>query len=97
MQKVLGDKLRVVTAFSRQDGTPRKYVQDRVSEFGDDVVRLIDEGGSFYVCGRAGMAREVEKAVGATMRTAKGWSEDEVNNWSKAVKKKNKWQEDVWG
>ncbi|KAJ5156607.1 hypothetical protein N7492_009410 [Penicillium capsulatum] len=97
MQKVLGDKLRLVTAFSRQEGTPRKYVQDRVSELGGDVVRLIDEGASFYVCGRAGMAREVEKAVGATMKNTKGWSGDEVNSWSKAVKKKNKWQEDVWG
>ncbi|OQE23148.1 hypothetical protein PENSTE_c009G06203 [Penicillium steckii] len=97
MQKTLGDKLRLVTAFSRQEGTPRKYVQDRVSELGEDVVKLIDEGGSFYVCGRAGMAREVEKAVGSTMMAVKGWSEDEVNNWSKAVKKKNKWQEDVWG
>ncbi|KAJ5596599.1 hypothetical protein N7450_003057 [Penicillium hetheringtonii] len=97
MQKTLGDKLRLVTAFSRQEGSPRKYVQDRVSEFGEDVVKLIDEGGSFYVCGRAGMAREVEKAVGSTMMAVKGWSEDEVNNWSKAVKKKNKWQEDVWG
>ncbi|KAJ5089601.1 hypothetical protein N7532_008285 [Penicillium argentinense] len=97
MQNTLGDKLRIVTAFSRKEDTPRQYVQDRVSEFGDDVVKLIDEGGSFYVCGRAGMAREVEKAVGATMAKVKGWSEDEVNNWSKAVKKKNKWQEDVWG
>lgn len=97
MQEVHGDKLHVVTAFSREEGTPRKYVQDRVSEFGDDVVKLIDEGGSFYVCGRAGMAREVEKAVGIIMRKAKVWSEDEVNNWIKAVKKKYKWQEDVWG
>ena len=31
------------------------------------------------------------------MMKAKDWSEDEVNNWSKAFKKKNKWQEDVWG
>jgi NADPH-ferrihemoprotein reductase len=97
MQKILGDKLRLVTAFSRQEGSPRRYVQDRVSELGDDVVGLIDEGASFYVCGRAGMAREVEKVVGKTMQKAKGWTEDEVNNWSKAVKKKNKWQEDVWG
>lgn len=97
MQKVLGDKLRLVTAFSRGEGSPRKYVQDRVSELGDEVVKLIDEGGSFYVCGRAGMAREVEKAVGGAMKIAKGWSDDETNDWSKAVKKKNKWQEDVWG
>ncbi|KAJ6084094.1 hypothetical protein N7486_010894 [Penicillium sp. IBT 16267x] len=97
MQETLGDKLRLVAAFSRHEGTPRQYVQDRVSEFGEDVVKLIDEGASFYICGRAGMAREVEKAVGVTMQKTKGWSEDEVNNWSKAVKKKNKWQEDVWG
>jgi NADPH-ferrihemoprotein reductase len=72
-------------------------VQDRVAEFGEDVVKLLDEGGNFYVCGRAGMAREVEKAVGLTMKDVKGWNDDEVNNWSKATKKKNKWQEDVWG
>ncbi|KAJ5632528.1 hypothetical protein N7490_008867 [Penicillium lividum] len=96
MQSTLGEKLRVVTAFSRQ-GTPRQYVQDRVSELGADVVQFIDDGASFYICGRAGMAREVEKVVGASMQKAKGWSGDEVSNWSKAVKKKNKWQEDVWG
>ncbi|KAJ5810163.1 uncharacterized protein N7503_002381 [Penicillium pulvis] len=97
MQETLGDKLRLVAAFSRYEGTPRQYVQDRVSEFGEEVVKLIDEGASFYICGRAGMAREVEKAVSGTMQKTKGWTEDEVNNWSKAVKKKNKWQEDVWG
>jgi NADPH-ferrihemoprotein reductase len=97
MQAALGDRLRVVTAFSRLEGTPRQYVQDRIAELGDDVTRLIDEGGNFYVCGRAGMAREVEKVVGKTMKGVKGWSEDEVNAWSKTIKKKNKWQEDVWG
>lgn len=97
MQSVLGDKLRIVTAFSRLEGTPRRYVQDRVSELGEEVVRLIDDGASFFVCGRASMAREVESAVGAVMKEAKGWTEDEVNQWSKAVKRRNKWQEDVWG
>lgn len=46
------------------------------SRFGDDVARLIDDRANFYVCGRAGMAREVEKAVGATMKKTKGWSEE---------------------
>jgi NADPH-ferrihemoprotein reductase len=97
MQTMLGDRLHIVTAFSRREGTPRQYVQDRVTEFGDDVMRLIDEGGNFYVCGRADMAREVEKVVGKSMKKAKGWSDDEVNVWSRMIKKKNKWQEDVWG
>ncbi|KAJ6147241.1 hypothetical protein N7497_009223 [Penicillium chrysogenum] len=97
MQAMLGDRLRIVTAFSRLEGTPRQYVQDRVGEFGKDVIEVVEEGGNIYVCGRAGMAREVEKVVGRTMKEAKGWSDDEVNGWSKTIKKKNKWQEDVWG
>ncbi|KAJ5190724.1 uncharacterized protein N7498_009709 [Penicillium cinerascens] len=44
-----------------------------------------------------GQNRLVEKVVGKTMQETKEWSEDEVNNWSKTVKKKSKWQEDVWG
>ncbi|OQD87470.1 hypothetical protein PENANT_c005G03213 [Penicillium antarcticum] len=97
MQLALGERLRIATAFSRLEGSPRQYVQDRVAELGKDVVKLLDEGGNFYVCGRACMAREVEKAVGGTMRAVKGWNDNEVNSWSKAIKKKNKWQEDVWG
>ncbi|KAI9927380.1 hypothetical protein ASPWEDRAFT_116905 [Aspergillus wentii DTO 134E9] len=97
LQNALGDRLRVVTAFSRKQGTPRQYVQDRIVEFGQDIVKLLDESANFYVCGRAGMAREVEKAVGETMKQVKGWSDGQVNDWSKAIKKKNKWQEDVWG
>jgi len=97
MQTTLDNKLRIMTAFSRHEGSPRQYVQDRVLEFGEDVVKLIEEGGSLYVCGRARMARDVEKTVGATMQKIKRWSADEVNTWSKAFKKKNKWQEDVWG
>lgn len=73
-------KLRLVTAFSRQEGTPRHYVQDWVSELGEDVIKLSTEGASFYVCGRAAMAREVVKVVGATMQKAKDWTEDEVNS-----------------
>lgn len=100
MQAALGGKLRVVTAFSREGGGCPKvkvYVQDRIAEYAAEVIRLIDEGANVYICGRAGMAREVERAVGKAMRVARGWSEAELNGWSKGIKKKNKWQEDVWG
>jgi NADPH-ferrihemoprotein reductase len=96
MQAALGSKLRVITAFSRVGGE-KVYVQDRIAEHAPDVIRLIDEGANVYICGRAGMAREVEKSVGEAMRAARGWSEGELNEWSKAIKRKNKWQEDVWG
>ncbi|EAW18411.1 NADPH--cytochrome P450 reductase [Aspergillus fischeri NRRL 181] len=97
MQAALGDKLRVITAFSREVRSQKVYVQDRIAEHAAEVIRLIDEGANVYICGRAGMAREVEKTVGEAMRAARRWSETELNEWSKAIKRKNKWQEDVWG
>lgn len=97
LEAALEGRLRIVKAFSRRDGEPKRYVQDRVSEFAHDVIRLIDEGANVYICGRAAMAREVEKAVGESMKDVKGWTEAELSEWSKAAKRKNKWQEDVWG
>lgn len=98
LQAALGGRLRVVTAFSRLGGgEPKMYVQDRVREAGEDVVRLMDEGANFYICGRAGMAREVDEVVGGVMKRAKGWEEEMVNEWRKGIKRRNKWQEDVWG
>ncbi|KAF7624599.1 hypothetical protein AFLA_008302 [Aspergillus flavus NRRL3357] len=91
MTSVLGEKLRIVTAYSRED--KKQYVQDKISEVGDDVYRLIDEGANFYICGKAEMAREVEKAVAGVM-SQKG--QDEANEWRTRMKRRNKWQEDVW-
>ena len=95
----LGERLRIITAFSRVEGEeePRRYVQDRVREFGTDVVELLEQGANLYICGRAAMAREVEGVVGGEMQRAKGWNETETNDWTKAIKKRNRWQEDVWG
>ncbi|KAJ9292766.1 hypothetical protein DTO271G3_8465 [Paecilomyces variotii] len=63
MKQKLGGRLSIVTAFSRLRSEPRRYVQDRIVESGQDVVRLLDEGANFYICGKAAMAREVEKAA----------------------------------
>lgn len=98
MQTALDGQLRVVTAFSRETGQPRRYVQDRIVEYAEDVIRLVeDEGANVYVCGRAGMAREVERAVGEMLKKVKGWSDAEVDEWTRAAKRRLKWQEDVWG
>ncbi|KNG81705.1 NADPH cytochrome P450 [Aspergillus nomiae NRRL 13137] len=91
MTRALGEKLRIVTAYSREGN--KQYVQDKIPEVGDDVYRLIDEGANFYICGKAEMAREVEKAVAGVM-SVKG--QDEANEWRTRMKRRNKWQEDVW-
>ncbi|PKX98619.1 NADPH cytochrome P450 oxidoreductase family protein [Aspergillus novofumigatus IBT 16806] len=93
---LLGKEIGEMILFFGVSGQ-KVYVQDRIAEHAPEVIRLIDEGANVYICGRAGMAREVEKTVGEAMRAARGWSEAELNEWSKAIKRKNKWQEDVWG
>ncbi|KAF2141176.1 uncharacterized protein K452DRAFT_228793 [Aplosporella prunicola CBS 121167] len=104
MQRQLGGLLTVVTAFSRRgdgDGPGaggRVYVQDRMREHSAEVARLLaDEGASFYICGRASMAREVGRVVGHAMAAAKGWGEVETREWQEGFKRRGKWFEDVWG
>lgn len=91
-----GDIFHIVTAFSRVEAQQKMYVQDRVEEYGVEVVRMIDNGASFYVCGRASMAREVGQRVSDAVRKVKGLRDAEVNEWRDGMKRKGKWKEDVW-
>lgn len=97
MEKDLGGKLKIVTAFSRQEGAKKTYVQDRVRELGAEVLGLLEESASLYMCGRASMAREVGKTLGDIVRADKGWNDAQVKDWSEGLKRNRKWQEDVWG
>ncbi|KAJ4982863.1 NADPH-cytochrome P450 reductase [Stagonosporopsis vannaccii] len=95
IQSELGDKLKIVTAFSR-DG-PRTYVQDRVGEYASDVLELLDASANMYICGKASMAREVDMKIEAAVSKAKGLGETEVKAWADSLKKRGKWKADVWG
>ncbi|TKW49691.1 NADPH--cytochrome P450 reductase [Colletotrichum tanaceti] len=97
MERDLGGKLKIVTAFSRQKGARKVYVQDRVRELGAEVTGLLEEGATLYMCGRASMAREVGKTLGDVVKESKGWDDAQVKDWSEGLKRNRKWQEDVWG
>jgi len=92
------ERFRIVTAFSRVQGQQKVYVQQRVTEFGSEVIDLIQEkGASFYICGRASMAREVGLSLGETMKKLRDCSDSEVKTWTEGLKRTGKWREDVWG
>jgi NADPH-ferrihemoprotein reductase len=93
-QNQLDGKLSITTAFSRVDNV---YVQDRIREKAQDVLRLLEDGANLYICGRAAMAREVGKVVADCMGKSKGWNEEETREWSDSVRRRGTWQEDVWG
>ncbi|KZM23130.1 NADPH--hemoprotein reductase [Ascochyta rabiei] len=95
IQGELGDKLKIITAFSR-DG-PKTYVQDRVGEHASEVLELLDAGANMYICGKASMAREVDMKLEDAVSKAKGVGESEVKAWADSLKKRGKWKADVWG
>ncbi|KAM0275288.1 hypothetical protein ACHAPA_000145 [Fusarium lateritium] len=95
--KELEGSLDIVTAFSRADGQPKKYVQDKVAERREEVCNLVQDGASIYFCGRASMAREAGNVVEESMKTLNKWTDSEARSWAESVKKGNKWLEDVWG
>ncbi|KAE9372464.1 putative NADPH-cytochrome P450 reductase [Stipitochalara longipes BDJ] len=95
-ERVFAGKLRVVTAFSRE-GREKVYVQDRVGEGSEEVLQLLEDGANFYICGRAGMAKEVERTVGEVMKVNKSWDDVRLGEWSRSMKGTRRWQEDVWG
>lgn len=90
----LGEKLVVITAFSRDDNL---YVQDRVEEHAPDVLDMLQNGASLYICGKADMARDVDKRLAQAARQAGRLSEEDTKAWSDSLKKRGKWKADVWG
>jgi NADPH-ferrihemoprotein reductase len=89
--------IEVVTAFSRAAGE-KVYVQERIEERGEEVVRLlVEEGAYLYICGGAGMARDVAACLGGLVQRRMGWGEEGVREWREGVRRGRRWQEDVWG
>jgi NADPH-ferrihemoprotein reductase len=98
LQETLGDKLEIVTAFSRENELDKKvYVQDRVAEYGEKVLELLDAGANMYICGKASMAREVDGRLEEVAMRVKGLGDCEVKGWVDGLKKRGKWRADVWG
>ncbi|KAH6667776.1 NADPH-cytochrome P450 reductase [Halenospora varia] len=94
-------EMEVIPAFSHTEtnGRPGKaYVQDKVQEREEQVVRLLmKENAYFYICGSAGMARDVAARLGESVRKIMEWDEGRLREWSEGMRKTHRWQEDVWG
>lgn len=96
LQETLGEKLRIITAFSRE-GTKRVYVQNRVAEESAAVLELLDAGANMYICGKASMARQVDGEMEEAVAQYKEFSDVDAKSWIDSLKKRGKWKADVWG
>jgi cytochrome P450/NADPH-cytochrome P450 reductase len=84
-------------AFSRLDGQPKTYVQDRIQAQQDDIWAAVQNGATIYVCGDAGrMAPDVEKGFVALYREETGASEQDAESWMAGLKESNRYLVDFW-
>jgi len=94
--KTAGLLTRLSLAWSR-DGDKKFYVQDRMREVGRELWSWLAEGAHLYVCGDAKrMAKDVERALVDIVAQHGARSTDEAVIFVGELKKKGRFQQDVY-
>jgi cytochrome P450/NADPH-cytochrome P450 reductase len=88
--------IQLARAYSRIDGLPRVYVQERVREMAEQVMGLLDRGGVAYVCGAAAMADGVRATLVELRQELHGDSADDAHDWLQQLTADRRWLVDVW-
>ena len=94
--KTSGLLTRLSLAWSR-DGDKKFYVQDRMREVGREMWTWLAEGAHVYICGDAKrMAKDVERAMVDIVAQFGARSTDEAIAFVADLKKKGRFQQDVY-
>nr|AAK43730.1 nitric oxide synthase form A [Physarum polycephalum] len=94
--KARGLLSHVSVAFSR-DSAKKVYVQDKLVEEADMVVKLLTEGAHVYVCGDATMATGVKDAFKQIVQTKMGLSAEASAKYMDELTKSKRYLTDVFG
>uniref|UniRef100_A0A8C7ZHA9 Nitric oxide synthase n=1 Tax=Oryzias sinensis TaxID=183150 RepID=A0A8C7ZHA9_9TELE len=87
------------TAYSREPGKPKKYVQDVLREHLSEMVYqcLKKEGGHIYVCGDVTMAGDVLKTVQQIVKQQGNMSLEDAGFYISKLRDENRYHEDIFG
>uniref|UniRef100_A0A3B4YGT4 Nitric oxide synthase n=1 Tax=Seriola lalandi dorsalis TaxID=1841481 RepID=A0A3B4YGT4_SERLL len=87
------------TAYSREPGKPKKYVQDVLREQLSETVYqcLKEEGGHIYVCGDVTMAGDVLKTVQQIIKQQGSMSLEDAGFFISKLRDENRYHEDIFG
>uniref|UniRef100_A0A3B5A057 nitric-oxide synthase (NADPH) n=1 Tax=Stegastes partitus TaxID=144197 RepID=A0A3B5A057_9TELE len=87
------------TAYSREPGKPKKYVQDVLREHLSETVYqcLREEGGHIYVCGDVTMAGDVLKTVQQIIKQQGSMSLEDAGFFISKLRDENRYHEDIFG
>lgn len=83
-------------AYSRVEGLPRIYVQDRLTQLGAKALDLIDQGGAAYICGATAMADGVRASMLELRSGLRGDSAADAEAWLGTLVGQGRWLVDVW-
>jgi cytochrome P450/NADPH-cytochrome P450 reductase len=85
------------TAFSREPGKPKTYVQQAIQVQSEAVWRLIQQAAVIFVCGDASrMAPDVRKAFAGVFQQRTGASEADAQAWLTGLMANRRYLEDIW-
>jgi cytochrome P450/NADPH-cytochrome P450 reductase len=85
------------TAFSREPGKPKMYVQQAIRDQGEAAWRLIRKEAVIYVCGDASrMAPDVRQAFAGVFRDRTGASDADAQAWLTGLAVAHRYLEDIW-
>ena len=88
---------RLSTAWSRDEGQPKTYVQDVMRKQGADVFEWFEKGAHFYICGDASrMATDVDNTLKDIIAEHGKMSEPAAKDYLAAMVKSGRYQKDVY-
>ena len=91
-----GSLNRLDTAWSR-DSDKKVYVQNLMSDNGEELWRWLDDGAHFYVCGDAKrMAKDVDQVLHDVVATHGGKGEEGAIEYISKMRKDRRYQRDVY-
>ncbi|MTH52294.1 cytochrome P450 [Bacillus mangrovi] len=91
------DLITLRTAFSRQEGKAKTYVQHMIREDASALLSLLEKGGHLYICGDGSqMAPDVEAAIKESYQSEKQASAVEADAWLRRLEKEGRFAKDVW-
>ena len=93
--KAAGALTRLSLAWSR-DGEEKFYVQDRMRQVGGELWSWIAEGAHIYVCGAITMGKDVERALVDLVAAHGARTIDQAIAFVAELKKKGRYQQDVY-
>ncbi|MBN3304291.1 NOS1 protein, partial [Amia calva] len=87
------------TAYSREPGKPKKYVQDVLREQLAETVytSLKEQGGHIYVCGDVTMAGDVLKTIQHIVKVQGNMPLEDAGFYISKLRDENRYHEDIFG